>query len=121
MDILIGTSEWSKGTFGVVSYFMFIVAVVVLAFGTTRYISTMYAKGVQSRNIKIIEKVNLAADKSLWLIELGEKVYFAYSDKNGMQMLDQVSPELLNLQAKESTQSFSNVLKKVMNKKQEKL
>jgi flagellar biogenesis protein FliO len=118
---LFGTDSFYS--FGVFSYLVFIVAIVVLAYGTTRYISTIYSKGVQSRNIKIIEKVNLAADKSLWLIELGEKAYFAYSDKNGMTLLDSVSTDGLQLKNEDTQKSFSTVFSQMIKKreKQEKL
>lgn len=75
------------------NYFFYVVTilfVIALAYLTTYYISIVYRKGQSQKYIKVIDKVNLAADKHLWLIEFGEKYYFMYSDRKGMTKIDAV-------------------------------
>lgn len=79
-----------------ISYALTVALVIILAYITTRYLSVVYQKGMQQRRIKVIEKINLAADKHLWLIEFGEKYYFMYSDRKGMTQIDRLDslPEI---------------------------
>ncbi len=108
----------------IVAYVITIIVVVASAFFTTRYLSTMYTKGLNSRHIKVIEKINLAADKSLWLIAFGEKHYFLYTDKLGMTKLDEVnhlqplpdkepSEFIMHKTLTEIPKTFSDILEKV--------
>lgn len=108
----------------IVAYIITIAVVIASAFFTTRYLSTVYTKGLNSRHIKVIEKINLATDKSLWLVAFGEKHYFLYTDKLGMTKLDEVT-HLSPLPEKEQSESavsktltelpktFSEILEKV--------
>jgi len=103
----------------VVGYIAFVVVFIALAFYTTKYISGAYTKGTSSRNIKLIERVNLAADKSLWLIQLGENYYLASSDKKGIHLIDKLSKDDLVLK-QVNQESFSKVLQsKLFNKNNE--
>lgn len=71
------------------SYILTVLFIVLLAYITTRYLTLIYQRGMRNRHIKVIEKVNLAADKHLWLIEFGGKYYFMSSDRKGMTAIDQ--------------------------------
>ncbi len=78
------------GIASAVMYFLAVIAVIALAYLTTIAVAKFYNKGLRSANIKIVERVNLATDKSLWLVSLGEKYYFLYTDRNGIVKLDEL-------------------------------
>ncbi len=97
----------------VVTYVLAVIAVIALAYLTTFAVAKLYGKSSQSANIKVVERVNLATDKSLWLVSLGEKYYFLYIDRNGMTKLDEVDSSTLSFieQTDIKTQPFMNLLK----------
>ncbi len=101
------------GIMPVLTYFLAVIAVIALAYLTTIAVAKLYNKGTGSNNIKIVERVNLAADKSLWLVSLGEKYYFMYTDRNGLTKIDEVDGTALTLseQSEIKDQVFINLLK----------
>jgi flagellar biogenesis protein FliO len=105
---------------GVFTYIMTMIGVVLLAFLTTRYISKVYTKGLSTRSIKVVERINLAADKSLWLVEFGSKQYFLYTDRHGMTKLDTLDIDfsLRSENPLESTHhmTFENILDRLKNR-----
>lgn len=117
---MVMTAGLATPTFGVLSlvgYAIFVIAMIVLAYLTTKFVANLYSKGLNSRNIKVLEKIYLAADKSLWLVELGDKIYFMYADKNGMTKLDTFRSEeiaLIKDDATKDNHSFKAILNKYM-------
>ncbi len=107
---------------GYVTYVLTVLFVIGLAYFTTQYISLNYKKGQSKRRIKIIEKVNLAADKHLWLIELGDKFYFMYSDRKGMTQIDALDtlPEIEGINDQMTNMSFQAFLQKKVQRGQTK-
>ncbi len=97
----------------VVMYVLAVIAVIALAYLTTIAVAKLYNKGTGSTNIKIIERVNIATDKSLWLISLGEKYYFLYTDRNGLSKIDEVDGTTLTFveRGEVKNQLFVNLLK----------
>ncbi len=81
----------------VLRYIAILIFIAGLAYLSTVLLARYYKKGASSRNIKLIEKISLAADRSLWLVELGEKYYFFYVDKNGLKKLDQFERDELSV------------------------
>ncbi len=101
------------GIVPVVTYVLAVIAVIALAYLTTIAVAKLYSKSSQSTNIKVVERVNLATDKSLWLVSLGEKYYFLYTDRNGLTKLDEVDASMLTFleQTDLKTQPFMKILK----------
>lgn len=115
---MVTTAGLATPTFGVLSlvgYAIFVIAMIVLAYLTTKFVANLYSKGLNSRNIKVLEKIYLAADKSLWLVELGNKIYFVYADKNGMTKLDTLNRDEIDLIKEDSTRNTHN-FKDILNK-----
>lgn len=117
MMTLLRTNWFSTSGIDIVGYLIFVIGVIALAYWTTRWLSRAYTKGNVNRNIKVLERVNLATDKSLWLIKVGTKTYFAYSDKQKFEIIDNIHNEDIVLPSHE-TESFESILKKVIGKKQ---
>ncbi len=78
-------------------YIGVIIVVIGLAYLATTATSKLYQKSLGNRHIKLIEKTNLAADKSLWLVELGDNYYFLYVDRHGIKKLDVIDKSSLPL------------------------
>ena len=97
-----------------VSYVLTVLFVIGLAYFTTQYLSITYRNGQSKRRIKVIEKINLAADKHLWLIELGSKYYFMYSDRKGLTQIDCIDelPELPEITNVTPLSTFQEILQK---------
>ncbi len=99
-------------------YLLIVVIIAGFTYLTTIVLARYYKGSVQSGNIKLIEKINLAADRSLWLVELGNKYYFLYVDKNGMSEIDKFEKSELVLKeaaiAGNASSKFMKILKSKM-------
>ncbi len=96
-------------------YLLVVVIIAGFAYLTTIVLARYYKGSVQSGNIKLIEKINLATDRSLWLVELGENYYLLYVDKNGMSEIDKFDKNELILKEKaisgDASLKFMKILK----------
>ncbi len=93
-DISSSTYSWGGLVWRYIAILVFIAG---LAYLSTILLARYYKSGISGRNIKLIEKINLAADRSLWLVELGDNYYFLYIDKNGLTKLDKIDNTTLKL------------------------
>ncbi len=105
----------------VLMYLMFVIAVILLAYGSTLYIAKLYSRGTRSKNIHVLEKLFLATDKSLWLVEVNQYVYLVYVDKNGMTKLDRYNKDELSADFFEddilnNKKNFSDIFSKYLKK-----
>lgn len=110
MSILKVTSAPNVGS----SYYLVILSLamfIALAYITTVLLkrSKFVSKG---RNIHVIERFYLAADKILMIVQIGEVYYLMSYDKSGMRMLDKLDNFTPNTKEETSTK-FSDILKNV--------
>lgn len=102
------------------SYYLVILSLamfVALAYITTVFLkkSKFVSKG---RNIHVIERFYLAADKILMIVQVGEVYYLMSYDKSGMKMLDKLD-DFTPMMKEETQTKFADILKKAkMNKEQ---
>ncbi len=79
------------------AYIVVLVVVVFLAYLTTVVVAKLYGGRYRANNIKVVERLNITNDKSLWLVELAEKYYFLAVDKNGIHKLDCIDGDKLTI------------------------
>ncbi len=102
------------------SYYLVILSLVM--FVVLAYVTSILIKrsklGGKGKNIHVIERFYLSADKILMIIKVGEVYYLMSYDKTGMKMMDKL--ENFTPNELESTQTkFSDLLEKVkLNKDQ---
>ncbi|PIE77287.1 MAG: hypothetical protein CSA13_00185 [Clostridiales bacterium] len=102
------------------AYIFVIVVVVALAYLTTVVVAKLYGGRYSANNIKIVERLNISNDKSLWLIELAEKHYFIAVDKNGIYKIDEIDGDKLTFieQSEKGKMPFMALLKDKMKRPQ---
>lgn len=86
-------------------YIFFLAIVLVGCYFLTKWISVKSYSLIKSRNLKVIERIPLDKDKSIILLERGEKVYLLGVTSNGMSILDTMSKEDI-LENKTNTEGF---------------
>jgi flagellar biogenesis protein FliO len=102
------------------SYYLVILSLamfIALAYITTVLLkrSKFVSKG---RNIHVIERFYLAADKILMIVQVGEVYYLMSYDKSGMKMLDKLD-DFTPMMKEETQTKFADILKTAkMNKDQ---
>lgn len=89
--------------------------VLLLAYWCSRILGKNWMKASSGRNIKVIEQLQLGADKRILLVKLGDHVYLLGVSQAGIQMLSEVegefeepSPQDINLE----NSAFSVLMKK---------
>ncbi len=131
LSILKGTFKYSSFMFknnyySTNNYFMLIlnilfflfasVLIIFLAYLTTKYISTRFGTGYNAKNIKLIEKLNIGADKSLVLIKLDNNYYLLFVSKNSVEVIDKL--ESLNIsEISLDNNKFNDILSRFVKKK----
>ena len=85
--VLIKSMNYSTKVIVMILSFAF---VILLAYLTTKFLSKTSLGGINGKNIKIIERINISADKYLMIIELNREFYFISSDKNSTILLDKL-------------------------------
>lgn len=114
--VLINSINYSTQLIVMILSFAF---VIFLAYLTTKFLSKTKLNGLNGKNIKIIERVNISTDKYLMIIELNNEFYFISSDKSSIILLDKlngfvpISKELNNL-------NFTEVLDRFKKKNKDK-
>lgn len=97
------------------SYYMLLFSVffvILLAFVTTKWLSKSKYGG-QGQNMKLIERMYIASDKVLLIVQIGEEYYLLSQDKTGIRKID----KLEDFQHNEvQPQKFSDLLDKIKNR-----
>lgn len=97
------------------SYYVLVFAVlfvILLAFATTKWLArSRYGGGGQ--NMKLIERMYIASDKVLLIVEVSGRYYLLSQDKTGIKKIDQLE----NFEPKTAeVQKFSDILDKIKNR-----
>jgi flagellar biogenesis protein FliO len=84
--------------------------IVLLAYFTSRWLFKSRFSGANGKNMQVIERMYLAADKVLVIVLVDKTYYLMSHDKNGIQLID----TLQDFQPNESIQDkkFSDILEK---------
>jgi flagellar biogenesis protein FliO len=99
--------NYESGYFLMILSFIFVIA---LAFITTKWLSNTKFAGVKGKNMRVIERMFLASDKQLLIVEICKVYYLMSLDKTGIKMIDKLDniPEI----QQESNKTFAEVLDK---------
>ncbi|OJV64680.1 MAG: hypothetical protein BGO41_13850 [Clostridiales bacterium 38-18] len=95
---LTGISKYNStsDTLFTVKYIIVATVFLLLLWALSKYLTKRQGVTIRQKNIKVIERVAISADKFLFLIELDGLYYLIGSDKNGMRLIDK--REHLNLE-----------------------
>lgn len=88
---ILSSTEINHSFLGMVLYVIAVVIIIVLAYFTTRFVARFYSFSNKTKYIKILDRVVLAPDRSIVLLEFSGKVYMIGNDKNGVNLLDAIS------------------------------
>jgi flagellar biogenesis protein FliO len=77
----------------------------LLLWAVSKYLTKRQGVNIRQKNIKIIERIAISADKFLFLIELDGLYYLISSDKSGMRLIDK--REHLNLEVMKTSETQS--------------
>lgn len=95
-------------------YIVFFVIVLIGCYFITKWISVKSYTLIKSRNLRVIERIPLDKDKSIILLERGDKVYLLGVTSNGMSILDTLSKDDIveNKVNKESFITFDKIFRR---------
>lgn len=95
---LTGISKYNStsDTLFTVKYIIVATVFLLLLWGLSKYLTKRQGITIRQKNIKVIERIAISADKFLFLIELDGLYYLISSDKSGMRLIDK--REHLNLE-----------------------
>lgn len=77
---------------------MWVVVILVLAYWCSRYLGKRYGGSVSGRYLKIIDRVQVGADRYLLLVKLQEHTYLVGVSPAGVQLLSEPADVLLELE-----------------------
>ncbi len=78
--------------------FIFLFLIVIGgAYFTTKYISGKNRSFMQQKNLKVIERISLGVDKSIYLINLENQYYLLTTTKNNIGLIDKFDKESINI------------------------
>ncbi|MBI9011931.1 MAG: flagellar biosynthetic protein FliO [Clostridiales bacterium] len=102
------------------SYFLVILSLtmfIALAYVTTVILKRSKLSGGKGRNIHVVERFYLSADKILMIVLVGEVYYLMSYDKTGMKLMDKLENFTPN-EAEINQIKFSDLLEKVKTNKE---
>lgn len=91
-----------------------IVLVLYLCYAFSKYISKRMNRVADSTNIHILEKVALAQDRGLALAEICGKFYLIGFSNNGVELLQEISPENMKTKQSVTKGNFLEILNSTM-------
>ena len=101
------------------SYYLVVLSsliVILLAYVTTRFLAKSRQGASRGKNMQVIERLYLSADKHLLIVKVGDDYFLMSQDKSGVRLvnkLDDFIPELVE----EKSMKFSDILDKFSNNK----
>ncbi|WP_129596953.1 flagellar biosynthetic protein FliO [Anaerophilus nitritogenes] len=107
-------------TFGDVKYLLSVLIIFCFIIAGAYYVTRLIAKNgntfLKSRNIKIIEKISLGIDKSIYMIHVGNVYYLIATTKQNIHVLDKINEDEINIisdtQKSNSFDSFLDIYEK---------
>ncbi len=104
---LTGISKYNStsDTLFTVRYIIVATVFLLLLWAVSKYLTKRQGVNIRQKNIKIIERIAISADKFLFLIELDGLYYLISSDKSGMRLIDK--REHLNLEVMKTSETQS--------------
>lgn len=115
----------TKGSFDLLIYFIFVALFLVFVYYVTNLIGLKAKKTFNGKNMKVIEKLSLSIDKSLFLVSISNIYYVLYIDKQGCTKIDKLEDiDIKEIKSSEPNQNkdvFSKLLiDKIQNYKKDK-
>lgn len=100
-----GDNDWST-----LFIILIMVAVMVGAYFTTKFLSGKAVRMLKSRHIQVIDRIGLAKDKALFLTKVGSKCFFIGVTNQTINMISEIKPEeLKNISNEEPSTSSKNI------------
>jgi len=86
--------------------------VILLAYGTLRFIGGKTSINGTFKNMKILEKLSLGNEKSFLLLEVNNLYYFVYITKNGIEIIDKFDSLTTNIVNNAKDSAIKSIIKK---------
>ena len=109
MILAAGMLESAARLFTVILIFLF---VLLLTYGTTRYIARFQKQQIDTTNIEILETSRIAPNKYLQIVRAGEKYILLAVCKDTVTMLSELDPGTLKPKQETSQMDFKQILEK---------
>lgn len=71
-----------------------VICVLILAYWCSRLLGKNWVRSSAGRHLKVIEQIQIGADKQLLLVRLQDRVYLIGASSAGIQLLSEVEGEL---------------------------
>ena len=82
------TSNLSFLVFRFLTFFVIFFIILAAAYYTTRYISNKSITFMNHKNLKIVERISLGLDKSMYMISVDSQYYLIACSKNSIDLID---------------------------------
>lgn len=103
------------------SYYVVLISffgILTLAYFTTKWLSRMKFNNQRGKNMQVVERLHLAADKLLLIVMVDEAYYLMAQDKSGVKLIDKL--EDFKPEATQQDTRFSDLLNKIRNSSKDK-
>ena len=114
--------ELIKSVLMVIAVLVMFVAILYLAYVTTKFIGKRYiVKGKQFKNLTVIETVAIGPDRQLMIVKTAGKCLILGATPQNISLITELSEDMLNNEIPEEeaveTMSFTDALRKVTKEK----
>ena len=101
-------------------YILFFVLILIGCFFVTKWISVRSYSLIKGRNLKVIERIPIDRDKSVILLQRGDKVYLLGVTPNGMTTIDTFSKdEIIEMETSQGVKiPFDKIMRRFMDGKE---
>lgn len=80
-----------------ITFLILFLIIIGIAYLTTKFLGGKGRNLLDKKNLKIIEKISLGLDKSLFLINLENQYYVITVTKNNIQLIDKLNKDNVNI------------------------
>lgn len=95
-------------------YFVIMILIIFAAYLTSRWFAMKTNNLAQGKYIKVLDRVVLGKDKSIMIIEIGQKVYLLSDNSQGVSCISPLEESDLIPLKQDANNSFGDILSKYL-------
>lgn len=88
-----------------------VIGILVLAYWSSRFLGKRWGGGISGRYLKIIDRIQVGADRYILLVKLEEHTYLVGVSEKGIQLLTEPNGTFEEPDQEEKTIGFQEILK----------
>jgi len=98
-------NSWSELLWRFITFIFIFVFIIVIAYITTKFIGKKSMLFTTGKNLKIVDRISLGLDKSLYIIRLEDYFYLIAVAKQNIEFIDKLSKDEIDISS-DGTEDF---------------